>query len=182
MGERLGLMQKIAVGTTNPAKIEAVTQKIHLQWPDCEIVPVSVPSGVSEMPMSDGECIEGAKNRAQASLKATGADLGVGLEGGVMLMDEGMMLVGWVAIIDRNGQVGLGSSARIPLPEFIAQRVRSGEELGPVMDTVVNETNTKHRGGASGILSGGLTKRSESFATAVAYALSPFVVPQFYGG
>ncbi|MEM8863348.1 MAG: DUF84 family protein, partial [Chloroflexota bacterium] len=69
---------------------------------------------------------------------------------------------------------------RIPLPEFIAQRVRNGEELGPVMDDVVSEHNTKHRSGASGILSDGLTKRSESFATAVAYALSPFVVPHFY--
>ena len=173
-------MQKIAIGTTNPSKIEAVKMKVLQQWPDCEIVPVSVPSGVSDMPMSDAECIEGAKNRALASIKSAGADLGVGLEGGVMMMPEGMMLVGWVAIVDGTGRVGLGSSARIPLPDFIAQRVRAGEELGPVMDTVVNETNTKHRGGASGILSGGLTKRSESFATAVAYALSPFVVPQFY--
>ncbi len=173
-------MKKIAIGTTNPSKIEAVKMKVDQQWPNCELVPVSVPSGVSDMPMSDAECIEGAKNRAMASLQATGADLGVGLEGGVMFMPEGMMLVGWVAIVDGDGRVGLGSSARIPLPEFIAQRVRDGEELGPVMDTVVNETNTKHRGGASGILSAGLTKRSESFATAVAYALSPFVAPQFY--
>ena len=173
-------MKRIAIGTTNPSKIEAVEQKVRRQWPDVELVPVSVPSGVSDMPMSDGECIQGAKNRGMASLRAAGADLGVGLEGGVMLMPEGMMLVGWVAVVDANGRCGLGSSARIPLPEFIAQRVRNGEELGPVMDTIVNETNTKHRGGASGILSGGLTKRSESFATAVAYALSPFVAPQFY--
>lgn len=173
-------MKKIAIGTLNPAKIEAVRQKVAMQWADFELIPVSVPSGVSDMPMSDSECIEGAQNRARACLAATGADLGVGLEGGVMLMDEGMMLVGWVAIVDGAGTLGLGSSARIPLPEFIAQRVRDGEELGPVMDTVVNETDTKHRGGASGILSAGLTQRSESFATAVAYALSPFVAPQFY--
>ena len=109
-----------------------------------------------------------------------GADLAFGLEGGVTELPEGLMLVGWVAAIDKHGTVGLGSSARIPLPGFIAEQIRNGAELGPVMDKVVNETNTKHRGGASGILSGGLTKRSESFSTAVAYALSPFVVPQFY--
>ena len=173
-------MQKIAVGSTNPAKIEAVKSKVQLAWPGCEIAPIKAPSGVSDMPMSDHECIVGAKNRAQHCLDTSDADLGVGLEGGVMIMPEGMMLVGWVAILDRNGMTGLGSSARIPLPDFIAARVHQGEELGPVMDDVVNEHNTKQRGGASGILSGGLTYRSESFATAVAYALSPFVVPQFY--
>ncbi|MFK7801471.1 MAG: DUF84 family protein [Anaerolineae bacterium] len=173
-------MKKIAIGTTNPSKIEAVKAKVHLIWPDCELLPTKAPSGVSDMPMSDDECILGAKNRAKYCLESTDADLGVGLEGGVMLMKEGLMLVGWVAILNRAGTVGLGSSARIPLPEFIAQRVLSGEELGPVMDDVVDEHNTKHRGGASGILSGNLTQRSESFATAVAYALSPFVVPQFY--
>lgn len=173
-------MKKISVGTTNPSKIEAVAMKARIQWPNCEIVPIKAPSGVSDMPLSDAECIEGAKNRAIYALKNSTTDLGVGLEGGVMMMPDGMMLVGWVAIIDRNNTCGLGSSARIPLPEFIAERVRNGEELGPVMDDVVSEHNTKHRGGASGILSGGLAKRSESFATAVAYALSPFVVPHFY--
>ncbi|MFT5196094.1 MAG: inosine/xanthosine triphosphatase [Cellvibrionaceae bacterium] len=172
--------KKIAIGSTNPSKIKAVKSKLHLIWPDCEILPLKAPSGVSDMPLSDAECILGAKNRARFCLETTNADLGVGLEGGVMLMPEGMMLVGWVAILNREETVGLGSSARIPLPKSIADRICNGEELGPVMDDVVNEHNTKHRGGASGILSGGLTQRSESFATAVAYALSPFVVPHFY--
>jgi inosine/xanthosine triphosphatase len=173
-------MKKIAIGTTNPSKIEAVRAKVCLTWPQCELLPIKAPSGVSDMPMSEKECILGAQNRASHCLEMTDADLGVGLEGGVMLMSEGMMLVGWVAIVDRQGTLGLSSSARIMLPEFIADRVGNGEELGLVMDDVVNEHNTKHRGGASGILSGGLTQRSESFAVAVAYALSPFVVPHFY--
>ena len=176
----LSNMKKIAVGSTNPAKVKAVRAKARIVWPACEIVPVKALSGVSDMPMSDNECIMGAKNRAQYCLDTTDADLGVGLEGGVTIMPDGMMLVGWVAILDRKGKLGLGSSARIPLPEFIADRVAQGEELGPVMDNVVNEHNTKQRGGAAGILSGGLTSRGEVFATAVAYALSPFVVPQFY--
>jgi len=173
-------MRKIAIGTTNPAKIEAVNIKVHLIWPNCEILSITAPSGVSDMPMSDAECILGAKNRAAYCLETTDADLGIGLEGGVMSMPEGLMLVGWVTIMDRAGTTGLASSARIPLPQFIADRVRAGEELGPVMDDVVQEKHTKHRGGASGILSGNLTQRSEAFSTAVAYALSPFVVPEFY--
>lgn len=174
------LMQTIAVGSTNPTKINAVKTKACIVWPSCNVLAVKAPSGVSDMPLSDAECIEGAKNRAQYCLDTTDADLGVGLEGGVMTMPQGMMLVGWVAVLDRTGTVGLGSSGRIPLPQFIADRVVQGEELGPVMDDVVNGHQTSQQGGAAGILSGGLTSRSDVFATAVAYALSPFVVPHFY--
>lgn len=74
-------MKRVAVGTKNPAKIDAVESKVQIQWPDSEIIPVSVPSGVSEMPMSDAECIQGAKNRASAALAEANADLAFGLEG-----------------------------------------------------------------------------------------------------
>ncbi len=171
---------KIAVGTKNPAKIAAVRQVIERAWPECELVSVSVPSGVSEMPLSDEECLLGARNRARLARSEAGADLGFGLEGGVQEMSEGLMLVSWVVASHEDGREGVSGSARLPLPEKIAQRVRAGEELGPVMDDLVKQTNTKHRSGAAGILTDELATRTEMFATAVAYALSRFVVPEFY--
>ena len=39
-------------------------------------------SGVSPQPFSDEETIQGAINRARAAVKETGADIGIGLEGG----------------------------------------------------------------------------------------------------
>lgn len=176
-------MTVIAVGSTNKVKIGAVQAIARQVWPACQVVGVQVPSGVSDMPLSDEECIEGARNRAKAALSAVkDAAYGVGLEGGVMTVADQMMLVGWVVVVDQYETVGLGSAARIPLPAFIAERVRQGEELGPVMDDVVKGHNTKQKGGAAGILSGGLTDRQTVFETAVTYALSPFVVPHFYPG
>ncbi len=171
---------RIAVGSKNPVKVAAVKAAFSRQWPECEVVGVSVDTGVSEMPMSDAECIDGARNRAQAALVQADAEFGVGLEGGVNHESAGLMLLGWVVIVRRDGAEGVACSAKIPLPPAIADRVMDGEELGPVMDDILQETGTAKRGGASGALSNNLVLRQDKFAMAVAYALSPFVAPQFY--
>ena len=171
---------KVAVGSQNPVKVAAVKAAFSHQWPECEVVGVSVDTGVSEMPMSDAECIAGARNRAHAVLDAQDVDYGVGLEGGVNQEPVGLMLLGWVVIVHRDGREGVACSAKIPLPDAIANRVLAGEELGPVMDDILQEQHSAKKGGASGALSNGLVPRRAKFEMAVAYALSPFVAPQFY--
>lgn len=132
------------------------------------------------MPMSDDECITGARNRAVLAQQRLDANLGIGLEGGVNQETAGLMLLGWVVIIGEDGREGVGGGARLPLPAKIAKRVLSGEELGPVMDEILGQTDVKQRGGAVGALTNGLVLRSETFAVAVAYALAPFVSANLY--
>jgi inosine/xanthosine triphosphatase len=172
---------KIAIGSTNPVKIAAARSVIEKVWPGAAVVSLSVPSGVGSMPMSDAECLSGARNRATAARISADADLGIGLEGGVNPETAGLMLLGWVVVVDRRGREGVGGGARIPLPPAIARRVLAGEELGPIMDEVLGDENVKQKGGAIGALTGGLVPRTEAFAVAVAYALAPFVSPGFYG-
>ncbi|HFC11222.1 MAG TPA: inosine/xanthosine triphosphatase [Anaerolineae bacterium] len=172
----------ITVGSLNPIKIAAVQAVFSRQWPQCEVSGIAVDTGVSEMPMSDAECIAGARNRARAALRLGKGTFGVGLEGGVNPESSGLMLLGWVVIVHRDGREGIACTAKIPLPDLIAQRVLAGEQLGMVMDDLLQEQHTAQRGGAAGALSNGLVMRQDKFAMAVAYALSPFVAPQFYQG
>lgn len=171
---------KIAVGSTNPVKIAAVRSVVARVWPDAAVHAVAVASGVSEMPMSDAETRLGAANRARAALAAVAADLGIGLEGGVQPDDAGLLLHGWVVVMDGDGRVGIGGAGRLPLPRAIAQRVHAGEELGHVMDDVLGEQNVKQKGGAVGALTAGLVLREEAFAIGVAYALAPFLTTYLY--
>lgn len=171
---------KIAVGSTNPVKVEAVRLVAAKIWPEVVVVPTAVPSGVSEMPMSDAECIVGARNRALAARETAVADFGIGLEGGVAQESFGLTLVGWVVLVGSNGRESIGGCPRLPLPPRIAQRVLAGEELGPIMDSLVGQQDVKKKGGAVGTLTNGLVMRQEAFATAVAYAFAPFVTPHFY--
>lgn len=170
----------IAVGSTNPAKLSAVHQTIVRVWPDADIQGIAVPSSVAAMPMSDAACIAGARNRAQAARLALNAELGVGLEGGVNPEPDGLMLLGWVVITHADGREGLASTPRLPLPPLIANRILAGEELGPVMDDILGETKSNHRGGAIGALTGGLVPRDAAFAIAVAYALAPFTASTYF--
>lgn len=171
---------KIAVGSTNPTKVAAVETIVKQMWPEVEIIALAVPSGVSEMPISDAETITGARNRARAARQVANADFGIGLEGGVHTDPLGLLLQGWVVVVDENGREGVGAAGRLPLPPMIADRVLAGEELGPVMDDLLGESNVKAKGGAVGALTGGLIPRDLSFSLGVGYALAPFVAPEFY--
>ena len=171
---------KIAIGSMNPAKIAAVRQVVAQVWPESQLLPCAAPSGVSDMPMSDAECIAGARNRAEAARQQTAADLGIGIEGGVQMEPSGLMLTAWAVIVDGKGQEGLGSAGRLLLPGFIAAQIRQGRELGLIMDELLEEINVKHKDGAVGAFTNGLVNRRDALAMAVAYALAPFVMPHFY--
>lgn len=173
-------MKLVAVGSTNPVKIAAVRTIVLQIWPEAQIDGIAVPSGVSEMPMSEAEIIRGARNRAEAAREQLAADLGVGLEGGLHQEAFGWALQGWVAVVNKNGRSHIGSGTRLLLPEGIVQRVLAGEELGHVMDDLLGEENVKQKGGAIGALTAGLIMRQDAFTHSVAYALAPFLAPEFY--
>jgi non-canonical (house-cleaning) NTP pyrophosphatase len=153
-------MKRIAVGSRNPVKIRAVSSVMARVWPEAEVVGVQVSSGVRAMPMNEAECL--------------------GLEGGVQPLDGHLYLMGWVAAVDRHGRGSLASGARIPLPPWIAAAVEAGQELGPVMDRLTGREKTNHAEGAVGILTGGLVTRQHSFEVGVAYALAPWLNPEWY--
>jgi inosine/xanthosine triphosphatase len=170
----------IAVGSLNPVKIKAVEGAFLRQWPGASVVGAEVDTGVSAMPMSDEECLTGARNRANLARDVNDSDFGVGLEGGVNQEAAGLMLLGWVVIVHRDGTESVSCTSKIPLPKMLADRILAGEELGPVMDDVLNATGTAKKGGASGALTAGLVMRQDKFEMSVAYGLAPFVAPQFY--
>jgi inosine/xanthosine triphosphatase len=170
---------RVAVGSRNPVKVAAVTGVIGRLWPGATVTGVAVDSGVSVQPLSDEEAIVGATNRAHLALAVSTADLGVGLEGNTVETPYGMFTTGWAAVVDSRGSVGLGSSGRLPLPAVVAQAVRNGRELGPLMDELVGEVNTKQRQGAVGILTHGLMTRTGALEIAVLYALARFLHPLY---
>jgi inosine/xanthosine triphosphatase len=171
----------IAVGSTNPAKVQGVARAVARVWPEAVVHGIDVPSGVEAQPTTAAAGVRGALQRAEAARAALDADLGIGIEGYTEDYPFGMFTTAWAAVVDRAGRVGLGSSGRCPLPESVAAAIRAGGELGPLVDDLLGETNTKHRGGASGAFTAGLVERIESLSLGVTYAMAPFLSPQFFG-
>lgn len=173
-------MVKISIGSNNPVKIKACEVVAKKVWDNIEVVNHDVDSSISHQPMSEEETIKGATNRAVKTRELADADYGFGLEGSVATIDGKMFLTGWVVIVDRKGDMGVGNGGHILLPESIADRLRGGEELGPVMDDILHKVNTKQGEGAVGTLTGGLKPRQQSFEDGVLYALTRFIKPELY--
>lgn len=171
----------VAVGSTNPVKVTAVRLTMQRIYPHAVVSAVRVEPGVSSQPQSDEEMVVGARARAAAARLELDADLGVGLEGGVQPSPWGCLLSGWVAVVDRQGRQGLGSAGRLVLPPTLAEAIKAGEELGPAMDRLSGLRDTRLGAGAVGVLTRDLIRRQEAFQAAVAYALAPFLHPEWYG-
>ncbi|MDI9259235.1 inosine/xanthosine triphosphatase [Alicyclobacillus sendaiensis] len=163
---------RVALGSLNRAKREAVERALAAFGVRGEIECVDVPSGVRAQPLTDEETRRGAVERAKRARRAMGADLGVGLEGGVEETEHGMMLVNWAAVAYGDDQVAVGGGLRLMLPDEIAQGIRAGMELGDVMDAWMGTTGLRHGEGAIGALTGGRITRSGMFRDALVCALA----------
>ncbi len=173
-------IKSIAVGSTNPVKIAAVQAVVARAFPTAKVVGLKVDSGVPAQPWGDAETRRGALNRARATLAASGAQLGVGLEGGMLETEMGLMTCAWCVIVDPHGQVGVGGGVHMLVPPSVTQALRAGGELGPAMDLLTGQHNTKQAQGAVGILTGGLSNRQSAYQQLVAMALAPFVQAKYY--
>jgi len=177
----LSAIRSVAVGSTNPVKLSAVRAVLAPLAPMASIDSVAVPSTVSDQPFGDDETIRGARARAMAAREALGAELGVGIEGGVVEQADGdMRTCAWAVVVDAHGRCGVGGSLAMPLPHRVAQMIRNGIELGHAMDQLVGELDTKRGKGAVGILTADLVDRQRAYEVLVTYALAPFLTPQLY--
>lgn len=173
-------VRQVAVGSGNPVKLAAVHAVLGSLVDVAAIAPVVVASGVPDQPVGDDETIRGARTRARAAREAADADLGVGLEGGIVDGPEGMRTCAWCVVVHRDGREGVGGSLAMPLPEGVASLIRAGEELGHAMDAFAVTRGTKHGKGAVGILTADRIDRQAAYEVLVTYALAPFLTPELY--
>ncbi|MBI5151589.1 MAG: DUF84 family protein [Candidatus Pacebacteria bacterium] len=167
----------IAVGSTNPVKIEAVRRAFLKLDPNVRVVGVEAQSGVSHQPRSDEETRKGSENRARSALRLTPkADIGFGLEGGVQETSEGLSNTVWVCLVDKDDHVFFANGERFILPRSIADAIQAGGEMGPVLDTMIKQENVKQKQGMIGIISKGYIDRTEIYSN-----LAKLVIGLWYG-
>jgi inosine/xanthosine triphosphatase len=153
----------MAIGTQNKAKVEAIQNGFREYYDQVSFECLKTESNVNDQPFSDQETIEGALNRAKNVLRMTEADVGIGLEGGVTESLYGMFVCNWGALVDRDGNEIIAGGARISLPAEIADGLRQGGELGPIMDEFTQRTGIRHKEGAVGVFTDGIVTRDAMF-------------------
>ena len=168
-------MQKVVVASKNPVKITAVRIGFEKMFPGqvFEYSGVSVPSHVSDQPMSDEETLRGAQNRvANAAQLIADADFVVGIEGGVAYIGDEMSAFAWIVVQSKKIQ-GKAKSATFFLPLQVSSLIKEGKELGEADDIVFQRTNSKQENGSVGILTGDVINRTSYYGEAVILALIP---------
>lgn len=172
-------MKKIAVGSENPVKIEAVRLAFSAVWPEEEWVVegVKVSSGVSDQPMSDSESVRGATTRAKAAQEALDAEYGVGLEGGMQEIEGEWYDGGWIVVYRKDGVTGKGSTVRMPVPPKMLALIQQGMELGEVDDVVFKKENSKQINGHFGLMTNDVITRTAGYRDGVVAALTLFIHP-----
>lgn len=150
-------MNKCYLGSKNIVKLEAVKEVLN----DYDVIGISVDSKVGSQPKSDEETIQGALNRALALPKD---GLRIGLEAGVHIHNNKLFLVNWGVMIDFNDEVYYAGGTRIPLDDFIKDKLfNQNMELADVMDEYLNTKGIKYKEGAIGYYTYNLIKRKDIF-------------------
>lgn len=171
-------MKSVIVGSKNAAKVAAVQQGVGLYWPGVTVRGEDVASGVSNQPLGHEETLTGALNRARAA-KALGADLGVGLEGGVVEIHGTPVMMGYVAVTDGQREVVVPTNGT-PLPQSWGKALADGAELRPYV--IEAGLPYDYATGVIGTLTNGKVRRDQGFALALQSALVPWVNGSAYAG
>ena len=165
----------IAIGTTNKAKTEAGEVIARKYFAKPIFTCVKATSQVSDQPMTQEETRLGAINRSKNAIKETGAQLSFGLEGGVTEIDGVMYVCNWGALTVSDGKTYTAAGAQIILPEEIAQEIRAGKELGPVMERYTQRRDIRQGAGAVGVFTQGLVSRQIMFEHIVSLLIGQYL-------
>lgn len=166
-------VQRIAVGSSNPAKIEAVRRAFGELYPDAfELQSVETDGGLSQ-PWDEESTRAGALHRARAALAGvTDAGWGIGLEGGMVRDDSGILVTSWIAACRSDGSTGLARTAGFYLPPEIADAVREGGELAKAWARIRGIEHVGRKDGTVGLLTHGRFPRARLYAEGVVLAVA----------
>lgn len=174
---------RVAVGSTNDVKVNAVRYVFTQVYGLVEVVSVEPNHGVEGQPREE-RVIEGAIERAKNAISSTGADFGVGVEAGLFFSKPlGRYLDSqYCAIVDSSGHLTVGHGPGFEYPPEVIKSVMAGRTVGETMSMITGIENIGHKSGSIGYLSDGLMDRTSLTEVAVLMALVPRVRPELYTG
>ena len=152
----------VRVGTANAMKVSATRKAFARFFKKAKVVGVDVPSSVSPQPISFGEIVRGARDRARRAFRD--CDFSVGIEAGIFKVGP---------VSPRPFQITMacvfaGTRAALGAGPFF--------ELPPAMVKQIVQADT----GSVAVVTKGKVNRESVTRDAVVMALAPFVSRELY--
>lgn len=175
-------MSILAVGTTNPGKVQAVQATVasYEKMAPFALLATKVESGVSDQPMSLSETSLGAENRARRALDAAAKSnpnskiFGIGLESGLFEGPGGKLYDVCACCIFDGEHAHLGYSSAWALPDAVTAKIqREGLDMTQAANAtgLCNDPNIGDKGGLIGVLTGGRVTRPDYTMQSIQMAL-----------
>lgn len=161
-------IKEIAIGSKNPVKIQAV--KNALNNGNIQIIPYAAVSKVRSQPLSNEETLQGAINRARDCLENTQSDVAIGLEAGVVFIEDKVYLCHWGAIADRDQNIYFTNGPLVLLPSSFCIALKEEKNLEDIMHYSTGIDNLGAKEGAIGVFTQNRLNR-EQVLTQIATAL-----------
>ena len=165
-------MQHVTVCARNPAKSEAVRRAFEELHPGAFTLHTHETDGGTDQPWGERATRAGAAARARSAREAEDAHWGIGLEGGLVEDETGILVTSWIAACRADGRLGLARTPGFYLPEEIAALVRAGHELAVAWREARGIERIGSGGGTVGQLTGGHLDRARLYADAVVLAVT----------
>jgi len=171
----------IVLGSTSPVKVNATKQAFGAYFDEVEVKALPLPSGVKAFPTSDEETLRGATNRAEkARTLEPGADFAIGIEGGLVRLDE-QVLVHQIAVVIKDEIKGIGVSQGYVAPDrLIMQLDMESDDSRKIIDGYFGRDEILSEEGVVGVMTNGVLTRTDASRDAVICALTRFVNPRYY--
>jgi len=152
----------VRVGTANPMKIAATRKAFAKFFKKVQVAGVEVPSSVSPQPISFGEIVRGARERAKRAFRD--CDYSVGIEAGVFKVGPVWprpFQITMACVFDGTRE-SLGSGPFFELPPSMVKKI------------ILADT------GSVAVVTKGKVTRESVTREAILMALAPFVSPELY--
>ena len=172
---------KVAVGSTNEVKVEAVRSVFAQAFGLVEVASVKPDDTFERQPMEE-RVVEGAVRRAKLALERTGADFGVGVEAGLFYNKslDRFLDVQYCAIVDASGRLTVGHGPGFEYPPSVVESVLKGGTVGDTMSVITDIEDIGRKQGSIGYLSDGMIDRRRLTEIAVLMALIPRIRRELY--
>ncbi len=174
----------IAVGTTNPTKLEGVRKVFAEFFPEALVKGVNASQVTKAQPIGLKQITDGAMTRARFALSKSKAEFGVGVEAGIFNLGKrvGYLDHQQAVVMHKSGRFSVGHSAGFMLPAKMTEKMLSeGKELEHY---AVELTGIKEVGDKEGIvfhLTRGRVNRTDLTEQCVRTALVPWLNRSLYG-
>lgn len=175
---------KILVGSENSVKIQSVKEGFLTFFEHVEVQGISVDTGVPHQPIDD-ETFEGAKHRAENAKRINGqqnldATFFVGIEGGVLQLQDRWFSVNVVYILDQHNRDSFATTGLYELPSALSKDILIEKDLGHAMEELANDSYAARERGTVAFLTGGKMDRFQNQVQGITLALIPFVNDNLY--